>query len=1027
VASDSARSYVCPVLIGRADAAATLCRSIDEAAGGAGRTAAIVGDAGLGKSRLLRSVRPYAEERGFLIVEGTCFPQDRTEPYAPFADALRARFAGQPPEAILSACGPFAGELHALLPDLFPSPSGTVAALQHDQERRRVFAALTHCLLDQAGSRPLLLAVEDLHWCDEASLDFLFYLARRVKDRPFLLLTTYRGDEVTPHLRAWLAQMEREGLIEEVPLVPLARDEVEAMIRATLGPHPVIPAGPLHTLADLAEGNPFYVEELLTSLVAAGEPVTSEPPQGTGRVWNLALPRSMHAAVYQRVERLSPDARQVLQLAAVVGRRFDFELLLHLAELDEPALIAILEELVAARLVTEESGERFAFRHALTRQAVYAELLARTRALLHRRVGEAAERIYATALDQHLGDLAEHFYRAEVWDKAQAYARLAGDRALRLSALRTATEHFARALEANRRLVRLEEVDETDALLLTLTAAATYRGRGRAYHQQGDFDRAQADYEAATDRARTAGDAQEECLGLLDSGVLWASRDYARAGEYFRGALELAREMEDPGLLADCLNRLGNWYANSPEPWEAAPLHREALDIVERIGCRAGVATTLDWLGTASYLCGDLAESAGYFERAADLFRALDDRPLLASCLTMLATRAGSYVMHSMDADATCVAAAVRDGEEALALARAIGSPAAEAFALIQSANIQGPRGEYGRALELATRALEVAEAIAHGQWTVGSHCALGALYLDLLVPEEARRHMERALALARGLSSTYWTQRAMAGLALACLQLHEPDRAAAILAELPHITGPVRSLGEWWVTYARAQLALSRRDTALALRLCDQLRAPEAGVKPDGESPLLVRLRAEALTALATKGAGGRGQIEEVEMALLAARGAMRRQGTQSELWRIHAALGNLNRIQGRDEDARREFAAARAIIEEITANVTDEHLRNHFLQNATALLPRAYRLSPLSSAAARFGGLTAREREVATLIARGRSNREIAAALVLGKRTVETHVGNILTKLGATTRQEIAAWAIAQGLAPDTQDQAA
>ncbi|MGH2600626.1 MAG: helix-turn-helix transcriptional regulator, partial [Dehalococcoidia bacterium] len=783
----------------------------------------------------------------------------------------------------------------------------------------------------------------------------------------------------------------------------------------------------LQALADLAEGNPFFVEELLTSLAAAEESVAGEPHHSAGRVWDLPLPRSMHTAVYQRVERLSPDARQILQLAAVIGRRFDFGLLLHLVEMDEPALIRLLEEMVAARLVTEESGERFAFRHALTRQAVYAELLARTRALLHRRVGEAAERIYATALDQHLGDLAEHFYRAEVWDKAQAYARLAGERALRLSALRAAIEHFTRALEANRRLLRLEEVDQADALLLALTAAATYRGRGRAFHQQGDFDHAQADYEAGIDRARTAGDAREECQGLLDSGVLWASRDYARAGEYFRGALELTRRLVDPGLLTDCLNRLGNWYANTPEPWEAAPLHREALGIAERAGCRSGIATTLDWLGTAGYLCGDLAGSMAYFQRAADLLRTLDDRPLLASCLTMLATRAGSYVMHSMDADAMKVAAAVRDGEEAVALAQAIGSPAAEAFALIQMANIQGPRGEYGRAMALATRALQIAEAIAHGQWTVGSHCALGALYLDLLLPERARHHLERALALARGLSSTYWTQRAAAGLALAYLRLHEPNRAAAVLAELPPVEGAVRSLGQWWITYARAQLALSRRDAALALRLCDRIRGAEFSDGRGGESPLLVRLHAEAVAVLAADGAGGRGQMEAVKVALRAAREAMRRQGTRSELWRIHAVLGNLNRAQGRDEDARREFAAARAIIEEIAANVADERLRNDFLQNATALLPRAYRLSPLSSAAARFGGLTAREREVATLIARGRSNGEIAAALVLGKRTIETHVGNILTKLGAATRQEIAAWAIAQGLAPDAQGQAA
>jgi len=144
-----------------------------------------------------------------------------------------------------------------------------------------------------------------------------------------------------------------------------------------------------------------------------------------------------------------------------------------------------------------------------------------------------------------------------------------------------------------------------------------------------------------------------------------------------------------------------------------------------------------------------------------------------------------------------------------------------------------------------------------------------------------------------------------------------------------------------------------------------------------------------------------------------------MRRQGTRTELWRVHATLGDLYRASGRSEEARLEYTAARAVIESVAADVPDSALRGHFLQQATAVLPRAYRLTPLTSAAARFGGLSARERDVAALIARGRTNAEIAAALVLGRRTVETHVGNILTKVGLSSRREIAAWATENGLA--------
>ena len=1010
---------VCPELIGRDDVLDHLRGLLDGAADGGGRVGLIVGDAGLGKSRLLRTIKPYAEGRGFLVVQGSCFPQDRTEPYAPIVDALRARFAGLPPAAVAGACGQFADELRPLLPDLFPRPDGGAAAGRPDPERRRLFAALMHCLLHQASPRPVLLVVEDLHWCDEASLDFLFYLARQTKERPFLLLGTYRGDESTAHLRSWVTQLERESLAEEVALAPLRRDEVETMARAIVGSRLPLPTEATDALHALAEGNPFYVEELLAAL--------PDTHVAGGWSWELELPRSLHAAVQQRVDRLSPTARQVLQVAAVVGRRFDFALLQRLAQLDEDGLVSVLEELVGARLLAEESADRFAFRHALTRQAIYAGLLRRTRILLHRRVAEALEQCHATAPDQHLGDLAEHFFRAEVWDKAQAYARRAGERALKLAALRAAVEHFSRALEANGQLVRATPAEEADAPLLAGTAAAAHRGRGRAYALLGDFERARLDGEAALAAAHTAGDLREECLTLLDLGVLWASRDFARAGGQFRAALALARGLDEPSLLAECLNRLGNWHANTPEPWEAILLHREALTIAERGDCPAGVATTLDWLGTTSYLCGDLDGSGAYFERAAALFRALDDRPLLASCLAMLTARAGTYILPSNSAGADDVAAAVRHGEEALALARAIDAPGAEAFALIQLAMTLGPRGEYGRAREMVTQALRVAERIGHGQWTVGAHSALGTLALDLLDAEAARRHLEQALAGARALGSTFWTQRTSAGLALACLLLHEPDRAAAVLAELPAVDGPVRSLGQWWVTYARARLALARRDPALALRLCGQLRPLGVGDASQSDLPLLVRLRAEAVTALRARGVMGTEPAEDVESALRAAREAAQRQGLRSELWRIDAALGAHYRAWGRSDEARHAFVSARAVIEELAAGIPDRSSRNLFLQNATALLPRAYRLSPLTSAAARFGGLSARERDVAALIARGKSNAEIAAALVLGRRTVETHVGNILTKIGASSRREIAAWAIANGLAGGAEARAA
>src|SRR5581483_7321229 len=196
------------------------------------------------------------------------------------------------------------------------------------------------------------------------------------------------------------------------------------------------------------------------------------------------IPRTVQDAVQRRVEPLGAAARRLLVLAAVAGRRFDFALLQALTGQEERALLPALRELIAAQLVVEESPDRFAFRHALTRQAVYAELLGRERRALHREVGETLERLYGADLEPQLSDLAAHFAEAGDWEKAEVYGRRAGERALALFAPRAATEHFSRALEAARR--RGAE-----------PAAALYRGRGRAHDTLGDFEQARADFERA--------------------------------------------------------------------------------------------------------------------------------------------------------------------------------------------------------------------------------------------------------------------------------------------------------------------------------------------------------------------------------------------------------------------------------------------------------------------------------------------------------------------------------------------------
>lgn len=384
---------ICPVLIGHADQQEMLRSHIDDIGVGRGKCVLIAGEAGVGKSRLAAEAKAHAAARGFTLFEGACFPQDSACPYAPLIDLLRAQIgAGALPSATVER---FAHELAPLLPDMvtLPADRSQPPDLDPAQQQRRLFNALVACLAAATGARPALVLIEDLHWCDESSLDFLLYLLRHPGAQPLLLVGTYRSDEVGPRLSQCLGQLERERLGHELSLGPLSRDEVAAMLRAIFALTRPVRVDTLDMLYGLTEGNPFFVEEILKALLAAGDIFYAN---GT---WDrkplLRIPRSLNDTVEQRVARLSAEARQVLVLAAVVGRRFDFALLQRLAGRDEAGLLALLKELVAAQLVVEESTERFASRHALTRQAIYGGLLARERAVLHRAIAQEAERAEA--------------------------------------------------------------------------------------------------------------------------------------------------------------------------------------------------------------------------------------------------------------------------------------------------------------------------------------------------------------------------------------------------------------------------------------------------------------------------------------------------------------------------------------------------------------------------------------------------------------------------------------------------------
>jgi predicted ATPase len=302
-------SFVSPLLFGRSTQLEALRSALERTRGGLGGTVLVTGDAGVGKSRLIAAARAEALESGFQVLEAGCFEPDATVPYAPMLELL-APTRGDMAKAA------------AELADFAADPNG-----EPESERHRLFVALTHYFAGLSDAQPLLLIIEDIHWCDETSLQFLRYLARHLATRRIGLLLSYRVDEAALSLDHAVAELERARLAIEVRVNPLSRADVELMAAAILSPRTSLRAEFVDAVFGLTEGNPFFTEEILAVLAETDAP-RSAGVLDQRTIDALRIPRSVHAAVVRRLARVSPAAQRVARLGAVAGRGFDFTLLL---------------------------------------------------------------------------------------------------------------------------------------------------------------------------------------------------------------------------------------------------------------------------------------------------------------------------------------------------------------------------------------------------------------------------------------------------------------------------------------------------------------------------------------------------------------------------------------------------------------------------------------------------------------------------------------------------------------------------
>ncbi len=959
----AAQSHAAPLLAqsihGRGPAQEALAELVSSEAGGA---RALVGEAGIGKSRLAAYAGECGRRARRVVVEGRAV-LGLAEPLGVFRDLVRA--AGREGLTPRSRDPLAAGFPARLLPELGASAveAGNLGA---------TFEAAARYMRELAGSRGSLVVLEDLHWADATSLSLVPFIARALRGRPVAVLVTFRSeaDAGSGALAAMRAELRRDRLLEELTLEPLAPEAAAVMLAEVLRrePAPEVRA----ELLRLAGGNPFALEELARAAVESGwlDPTTGRR-RGTGAV---ELPWTLADSIRARAARLAPEEREMLSWAAAIGERFDLRLLASASGASREEVVRAMAGLADAGLVVEPpddpSGQRLAFRHALVHEALGQEGLAPLRQGRHARILEAAEALVGEgAIDMSAAGLARQALAAGDRERALRHSRAAAAQAEEIGAFEEAVDHLEQALSL------WSEADGPDLRAELLMAC----GRMRGHAERGSaravelLGLAREAYQELGDAARAA-----LCRALLNDGGVVQAR--ASALDEWEAAITALRSAGDPSALRTALAAQARTLAAEQLAGPAVRAAEEGLELVPLATTAEEARDRISLLATLGMMrlweC-DLAAGRGSLEEAARLALAHHDDVGAARANYLLAT---SNLLLIPPAEATALLAAAAELAERHGL-RALQAEFV-AFQTWMSA-LAGDRERTERLIADAEALLDPEQPARYARWIMAEARA------DLLVNAADLAEAEAAwLALAEDAMSTAWPRLAdysHDAAAVARLLAGDPSGARALLEpSLERCRELIeRGAAEVEVVPPKVQVLVAAGDLDPARRLV----AWGCGLLAD--HPQLRYCAA----LLDLRDAPARGALD-VEAAAL---------GTEAHGWTFVAATDRMvaaGIAAGAPGGRAAAVDLARAARERF-ARLGCEGWVRRADETLRALGERApARHGPGA------GGLSARELEVLGLVAEGLTNRQIAERLVISEHTAIRHVANVFRKLGVKNR---------------------
>jgi DNA-binding NarL/FixJ family response regulator len=997
---DSLGRVSSPQFVGRSDQLSTLSAAFEAASGGRSTTVLISGEAGVGKTRLVDEFCQRVRADGALVASGACVPTDGGGlPYGPVVGIVRDVL--RQPDGGPDVLGPVAqllglddGPVRATSDGEGPAAAGSPPPARVPEHldgvaRTRLFESILNAITRLSQRSPVVLVFEDLHWADSASGELLDFLTRNLVDAKTMIVGTYRSDELMRDqpVHARLAELSRHPRAVSVRLEGLDRAEMSSLIGGILGEEPG------WTLVDAvftrSQGNPFFAEELTASRD------------------NASLSPELQGVILTRVESLSKHAQQVLRVASVAGPTVTHELLVAVGVLPAHVLDDAVAEIVDKNImVVDLDIAGYAFRHALLREAVYAKLLPGERGRLHRDLAKtltADAGLGASGPGHRAAELANHWWAAGDWPEAFDASVAAGDVALAIWALPEAHAHFEHALAALGRLPAVPPgVDETELFLkaanvayltgageraveLATTAAAGADDRGdvdliarvhlqlgRNLWDVGQAKRAFMAYRRASEVLAAQGATPIAARIMAEEArLLMLMSRYSEADRRGLEALALARSSGDRLVEAHVLSTLGACRANRGYIDEAIELHRTSIAIATELGSLEDINRGYNNFSCALLDGGRPAEAAGliYESMAAGARLGFDRLNQVAANSAEALIRLGQFN---------------------------------EAEALLELA------GEPGMGICGIAASLPVSIAILRGRFdeaTTLMQPLADATQDRIDINSQSTYHVSIAqLALEQG-------RPADAVAAVAAARAMNPETEDGPCANEMCAIG-VRAL---------ADLATGARTHGRRVDV-DALRAQAAAIVDDARMMATptedAHLVLQRTTGFAATCEAEFSRFSTSDPALWAAVVSIWDDANEVYLsayarWRQAEAL--LASRTGRHE-ATQCLQAAWAVC--VAAGALPLQTQIEELASRARVELRSLDLAPPRSTVGDDLGLTPREVEILGQLALGRTDREIAEALFISKKTASVHVSNVLHKLDVTNRVEAGRVGQAHGL---------